>query len=161
MYSQGAGPGIGSTFVFFGVAKIEKVRRLLVILGSLALAQPVATPGWVRLVPPVVKDTAAYLTLENRGDAPLRLVAVETEVAERVSFHRDYREYRGGQAVLGMRPLPYLDVPPKGRVELHPGKYHLMLEGLKRPLKAGEKVTLVLKFQDGSKLKVILPVEMR
>ncbi|BCZ87876.1 copper chaperone PCu(A)C [Thermus thermophilus] len=137
------------------------MRWLFLLLGSVALAQAVATPGWVRLVPPVVKDTAAYLTLENRGKLPLRLVGAETDVAERVSFHQDYREHRGGQVVLGMRPLPYLDIPPGGRVEFRPGKYHLMLEGLKRPLKAGEKVALVLRFQDGSRLKVILPVEMR
>uniref|UniRef100_A0A7V4AN41 Copper chaperone PCu(A)C n=1 Tax=Thermus tengchongensis TaxID=1214928 RepID=A0A7V4AN41_9DEIN len=137
------------------------MRWLLILLGGLALAQAVAIPGWVRLVPPVVKDTAAYLTLENRGKTPLRLVGAETDVAERVSLHQDHREHRGGQVVLGMRPLPYLDIPPGGRVEFRPGKYHLMLEGLKRPLKAGEKVTLVLKFQDGSRFKVILPVEMR
>ncbi len=137
------------------------MRWLFLWLGSAALAQAVATPGWVRLVPPVVKDTAAYLTLENRGKTPLRLVGAETEVAERVSFHQDHREHRGGQVVLGMRPLPHLDIPPGGRLELRPGKYHLMLEGLKRPLKAGEKVALVLRFQDGSRLKVILPVEMR
>ncbi|MFN4231936.1 copper chaperone PCu(A)C [Thermus sp.] len=137
------------------------MRWLVILLGGLALAQAVATPGWVRLVPPVVKDTTAYLTLENRGKTPLRLVGGETEVAERVSIHVDYRETRGGQVVLGMRPLAYLDIPPGGRVEFRPGKYHLMLEGLKRPLKAGEKVTLVLKFQDGGRLKVILPVEMR
>lgn len=137
------------------------MRWLLILLGGLALAQAVAIPGWVRLVPPVVKDTAAYLTLENRGKTPLRLVGAETDVAERVSLHQDHREHRGGHVVLGMRPLPYLDIPPGGRVEFRPGKYHLMLEGLKRPLKAGEKVTLVLKFQDGSRLKVILPVEMR
>ncbi len=131
------------------------------LLGGAAWAQALATPGWVRLVPPVVKDTAAYLTLENRGSAPLRLVGAETEVAQRVSIHMDHREHRGGQVVLGMRPLPHLDIPPKGKVEFRPGKYHLMLEGLRRPLKAGEKVTLVLKFQDGSRLKVILPVEMR
>lgn len=119
------------------------------------------TPGWVRLVPPVVKDTAAYLTLENRGRLPLRLVGAETEVAKRVSMHQDHREHRGGQVVLGMRPIPYLDIPPGSKVEFRPGKYHFMLEGLKRPLKTGEKVTLVLRFQDGSRLKVILPVEMR
>ncbi|WP_240307613.1 copper chaperone PCu(A)C [Thermus caldifontis] len=134
---------------------------LSLLLGGAAWAQALATPGWVRLVPPVVKDTAAYLTLENRGKAPLRLVGAETEVAERVSIHKDHREHRGGQVVLGMRPLPYLDIPGGGKVEFRPGKYHLMLEGLKRPLRAGEKVTLVLKFQDGSRLKVILPVEMR
>ncbi|WP_038055150.1 copper chaperone PCu(A)C [Thermus amyloliquefaciens] len=137
------------------------MRWLLILLGSLALAQAAVTPGWVRLVPPVVKDTAAYLTLENRGKTPLRLVGAETEVAERVSFHQNNREHRGGQVVLGMRPLPYLDIPPRSKVEFRPGKYHFMLEGLKRPLKAGEKVVLVLKFQDGSRLQVILPVEER
>lgn len=134
---------------------------LLLLLGSLAWGKPVATPGWVRLVPPVLKDTAAYLTLENRGTTPLRLVEAETEVAQRVSFHRDYREHRHGQEVLGMRPLPHVDIPPGGKVVFRPGGYHLMLEGLKRPLKAGEKVAITLRFQDGTRLKVLLPVEMR
>jgi copper(I)-binding protein len=118
-------------------------------------------PGWVRLVPPVVQDTAAYLALENRGKTPLRLVGAETPVAKRVSLHRDYQERRGGQVVLGMRPLPYVEIPPGGRVAFRPGGYHLMLEGLKRPLKAGEKVELTLLFQGGLKVKVNLPVEMR
>ncbi|WP_201738514.1 copper chaperone PCu(A)C [Thermus thermamylovorans] len=127
----------------------------------MAAAQPVATGGWVRLVPPVVRDTAAYLTLENRGRAPLRLVGGETPVAERVSIHQEHREHRGGHVVLGMRPLPHLDIPPGGRVEFRPGRYHLMLEGLRRPLQAGERVEIVLKFQDGTRLRVVLPVEMR
>ncbi len=136
-------------------------RFALLLLLTPALAQVVATPGWVRLVPPVVADTAAYLTLENRGKAPVRLVGAETPMAKRVSLHRDYRETHQGQAVLGMRPLPYVDIPPGGRVAFKPGAYHLMLEGLKRPLKAGEKVEVTLLFQDGTRLKVLLPVEMR
>ena len=118
-------------------------------------------PGWVRLVPPVVPDTAAYLTLVNRGRTPLRLVGAETPVASRVSLHRDHQERKGGHVVLGMRPLPYVEVPPGGKVAFRPGGYHLMLEGLKRPLKAGEKVELTLLFQGGLKVKVVLPVEMR
>lgn len=137
------------------------MRFSLLFWVALVLAQPVASGGWVRLVPPVVRDTAAYLTLENRGKTPLRLVGAETPVAQRVSLHQDYREQREGHAVLGMRPLPHLDIPPGGKVEFRPGRYHLMLEGLKRPLKAGEKVELTLRFADGTKLKVILPVEMR
>ncbi|TBH17589.1 copper chaperone PCu(A)C [Thermus thermamylovorans] len=133
----------------------------LLALLAMAAAQPVATGGWVRLVPPVVRDTAAYLTLENRGRAPLRLVGGETPVAERVSIHQEHREHRGGHVVLGMRPLPHLDIPPGGRVEFRPGRYHLMLEGLRRPLQAGERVEIVLKFQDGTRLRVVLPVEMR
>lgn len=145
-----------------GSGTLKGVRHLAVLafLG-LALAQPLATPGWVRLVPPVVKDTAAYLTLENRGQVSLRLVGAETPVAQRVSLHQEHREHRGGHTVLGMRPLPYLDLSPGVRVVFQPGGYHFMLEGLKRPLKAGEKVELVLKFADGTRLRVVLPVEMR
>ncbi|WP_234554218.1 copper chaperone PCu(A)C [Thermus caliditerrae] len=137
------------------------MRFLLPLLAMAAFAQPALLSGWVRLVPPVVKDTAAYFTLENPGNAALRLVGAETPVAQRVSLHRDQREVRGGQVVLGMRPLPYVDIPPRSKVEFRPGKYHLMLEGLKRPLKAGEKVELTLRFADGTRLKVSLPVEMR
>lgn len=126
-----------------------------------ALAQPVVKGGWVRLVPPVVKDTAAYFTLENRGKTPLRLVGAETPVAQRVSLHRDHREVRSGQTVLGMRPLDHVDIPPGGQVAFKPGAYHLMLEGLKRPLRPGEKVEITLLFQNGTRLKVLLPVEMR
>jgi hypothetical protein len=117
----------------------------------------------------VVPDTAAYLTLVNRGRTPLRLVGAETPVASRVSLHRDHQEHKhrghqehkGGHAVLGMRPVPYVEVPPGGTVAFRPGGYHLMLEGLKRPLKAGEKVELTLLFQGGLKVKVVLPVAMR
>lgn len=137
-----------------------RLAALLLLLAP-ALAQVVATPGWVRLVPPVVPDTAAYLTLENRGKTPVRLVGATTPIAQRVSLHRDYRQTRGGQAVLGMRPLPYVDIPPGAKVAFKPGAYHLMLEGLKRPLKAGEKVEVTLLFQDGTRLRVLLPVEMR
>ncbi len=137
--------------------------RLLVLFFLLvpALAQARVEGGWVRLVPPVLKDTAAYLTLVNPGPKPLRLLGGETPIAQRVSIHREQREHRDGHTVLGMRPLPHLDIPPRGRLEFRPGGYHLMLEGLKRPLKPGEKVELVLLFEGGLRLKVVLPVEMR
>ncbi len=81
-------------------------RFALLLLLTPALAQVVATPGWVRLVPPVVADTAAYLTLENRGKAPARLVGAETPMAKRVSLHRDYRETRQGRRSWACAPCP-------------------------------------------------------
>lgn len=139
------------------------MRRLVLLVpfALLALAQVEVLPGWVRLLSPTAKTTAAYLTLVNQGEAPLRLLGAETPVAERVSLHETYHLQRGEQTVMGMRPLPYLDIPPKGRVELKPGGYHLMLEDLKRPLKAGERVELTLVFQGGLRVRVLLPVEMR
>ena len=126
------------------------MRRWIGLLFLLALASAqVVREGWVRFSPG--PNAAAYLTLENPGDLPLRLVGARTPVAERVE----------GKKVMGMRPVPFLEVPPKGRVELKPGGYHFMLLGLKRPLKAGEEVELDLLFAGGKVLKVVLPVEAR
>ena len=136
------------------------MRRWIGLLFLLALASAqVVREGWVRFSPG--PNDAAYLTLENPGDLPLRLVGARTPVAERVELHETYVREVEGKKVMGMRPVPFLEVPPKGRVELKPGGYHFMLLGLKRPLKAGEEVELDLLFAGGKVLKVVLPVEAR
>ena len=114
--------------------------------------------GWVRFSPG--PNAAAYLTLENPGDLPLRLVGARTPVAERVELHETFMREVEGKKVMGMRPVPFLEVPPKGTGR-KPGGYHFMLLGLKRPLKAGEEVELDLLFAGGKVLKVVLTVEAR
>lgn len=136
------------------------MRRWIGLLFLLALASAqVVREGWVRFSPG--PNAAAYLTLENHGDLPLRLVGARTPVAERVELHETFMREVEGKKVMGMRPVPFLEVPPKGRVELKPGGYHFMLLGLKRPLKAGEEVEVYLLFAGGRVLKVVLPVEAR
>ncbi|KHG64964.1 transporter [Thermus sp. 2.9] len=134
---------------------------VLFLLLGFALAQEVrVVEGWVRY-PATLAVTAAYLTLENLGDAPLRLVGAEAAWAERVELHGTFHQEKDGKMVMGMRPVDFAEVPPKGRLVLKPGGYHLMLFNLRRPLKLGERVELVLKFQNGTQLKVRLPVEER
>jgi len=139
------------------------MRRWMALpfLLGLALAQEVRlVEGWVRY-PASLAVTAAYLTLENPGERPLRLLGAEAAWAERVELHGTFHQEKDGKMVMGMRPVDFAEVPPKGRLVLKPGGYHLMLFNLKRPLKLGEKVELVLKFQNGTQLKVLLPVEAR
>ena len=45
------------------------------------------------------------------------------------------------------------------KVELKPGGYHLMLMGLKAPLKDGEKLPLTLKFEKAGAVVVTVNVE--
>lgn len=96
------------------------MRRWIGLLFLLALASAqVVREGWVRFSPG--PNAAAYLTLENPGDLPLRLVGARTPVAERVELHETFMREVEGKKVMGMRPVPFLRVPPKGRVELKPG----------------------------------------
>jgi copper(I)-binding protein len=89
--------------------------------------------------------SAVYFTLDNPGDTPLRLVAAETDVAERTELHETTME--GG--VMRMRPVEGVDVPPGGSVTLEPGGLHVMLLGVRRDLAAGDTFALTLRFADG------------
>ena len=53
-----------------------------------------------------------------------------------------------------MREVKGYDIPAKGSFELKPGGSHLMLVDLKRPLKEGDKVPVVLRFEKSGEVKV-------
>ncbi|RMH53830.1 MAG: copper chaperone PCu(A)C [Deinococcus-Thermus bacterium] len=127
------------------------IHAALLALGLTLAQAPVVRvqDPYVRLVPPTLKDTAAYMTLENLGTKPLRLVGGSTPAAAMVMPMRGVSEVRGGQEVKGMRPVEHLEIPPKGRLVLKPGGDHLMLVGLKAPLKEGQKIPLTLRFAGG------------
>ncbi|MBO1438730.1 copper chaperone PCu(A)C [Meiothermus sp. CFH 77666] len=117
--------------------------------------------GWVRLSPPTLKDTTAYMTLTNPTVWDLRLVGGSTPVAEMVMLMSDYKEVRGGQTVQGMRAVKFLTLPQKGRLELIPGGQHLMLMGLKRALREGDRIPIRLLFEGNLEARIELRVERR
>ena len=58
-----------------------------------------------------------------------------------------------------MRPVSTIDVKPKGQTMLKPGGLHVMLIGLKQPLKQGESFPLTLTFEKAGELDVSVVVE--
>lgn len=138
------------------------------LVGSLALAQPVLRleQGWVRRVPGNI--TAAYLTLYNPGDRPIRIVGASSPVATRVEFHETTQGCTGRcerSEISVMRRVDSLLVPARGRLQLIPGKFHLMLYGLReknpRPLQEGQKVPLTFRLEGGATLTLSLTVQKR
>ncbi len=81
-----------------------------------------------------------------------KLIAVATPVAKSSEIHTMTME--GG--VMKMRQLDFLELPANQPVKLGPGGDHLMMFGLKKPLKAGQKipVTLTVQFADKSEKKI-------
>jgi copper(I)-binding protein len=65
--------------------------------------------------------------------------------------------------VMRMRALPRIDLPAGQTVKLTPGGMHVMLIDVKQPLKAGDKVPLVLSVQSSgmSLTTVKLEAEVR
>ena len=135
---------------------------LLAVLAAPAQAQEikagdlVITQPWSRATPGGAKIAGGFLTIENKGAAPDRLVSVAGDVAGRVEIH----EMAINNGVMTMRPLDKgLAIEPGKTVKLAPGGYHLMLMDLKNPLKQGEKVPLELQFEKAGKVAVSLDVE--
>jgi copper(I)-binding protein len=117
-------------------------------LGALEVVQP-----WSR--PAVAGSTGAgFMTLANRGTTPMVLTGAESPLAARVEIHRSSM----AGDVMRMMRVTEVPIPAGGQVAFAPGGYHLMLVGLKRPLKAGDGVPLILAFGGGQRLKVELAV---
>jgi copper(I)-binding protein len=100
--------------------------------------------GWARESVPGQSSAAAYLTVTNNGTGADRLVAVSTDAAQHAMLHSTSEQ--GG--VARMRHMGGgLVIPSKTAVELSPGRTHVMLSGLRKPLRRGQAFTLALKFE--------------
>ena len=116
----------------------------------------VITQAWSRATPGGAKIGGGYLTIENKGSAPDRLIHCSGDVAGKIEVH----EMSMKNGVMTMRPLDNgLTIEPGKTVKLAPGGFHLMLFDLKNPLKQGDKVPVTLEFEKAGKVTISLDVQ--
>jgi copper(I)-binding protein len=122
-------------------------------LGPLRIDHPYATP-----TPAGAANGAAYLRgIRNTGDQPDRLVGASTPAARTVEIHRSVVD---AQNVMRMRAIEGIDLPPKAELRLrHGGEHHLMLIGLKQPLKDGDRFPMTLRFEKAGEREVMVWVQ--
>ena len=109
--------------------------------------------AWARATPGKSQIGAAYVTIQS--PTPDRLVAASTPVAKEAQLHT--MEMSG--MVMKMRPISGVDIPADKPVTLGPGGMHIMLMGLKEPLKAGQSFPLTLNFAKAGTRTVDVAVE--
>jgi periplasmic copper chaperone A len=119
-------------------------------VGDITIQEP-----WARASLGNAPNSAAYMTLQNMGAAPDRLIGGATPAAERVELHTHMME--GG--VAKMRPVDGIEVAPGAPTSLEPGGPHVMLSGLTRKLEAGATVPLTLVFEHAGAVTLEVPVE--
>ena len=99
------------------------------------------------------RSAAAFLTVENHGAAPDRLVAVRADIARRVELHT--HEIRDG--IARMIEVEAIEVPAGGVAVLERGGDHVMFLGLAEPLQPGGSFPLTLVFESGAEITVDVP----
>jgi periplasmic copper chaperone A len=110
--------------------------------------------AWARATPGGAKTGAIYLTLTNTGTTPDTLTAISTPAADKADLH----EMKIQNNIMEMRPVAALPIAPGQTVTLEPSGYHIMLTGLKAPLKEGDTIPLTLTFEHAAKQDVTASV---
>ena len=90
-----------------------------------------------------VPTSAAYMTIENHGKTPDRLLSIDCACADGAMMH----ESRTRSGISSMVMLKDLTIPAGGKVTFKPEGLHVMLVGLKAPLKAGGLQEMTLRFE--------------
>ncbi len=143
----------------FNFISIALAGLLAIILSGCSAAaagpQIVQHDAWGRPSPKMAGTGAVYVVIENKGGQADRLIGASSPAAAKVEVHESYME---GE-VMKMRPVPAVDVPAGGTLELKPGSYHIMLIDLVKPLESDSHISVTLKFEKSGEIP--LDVEIR
>ena len=111
--------------------------------------------AWARATPGGARTGAAYMTLMNSGASADRLLSATTPVADQIQFHKETED----NGVSRMREVHSVEISPGGKVIFKPSEMHIMIIGLKQPLKEGQAFPVTLQFEKAGKIDVTVPIE--
>ena len=134
--------------LFAGALQSLPVQSQEVKVGDLVISQP-----WSRAAPRGAELASSYLTIENKGTTPDRLMGGSTEIAEKLQIQQS------GMVGLTLTPVEGgLTISPGDKVVLAPHGYHLTLSNLKSRMKKGTKVPMMLEFEKAGRVTVSFDV---
>ena len=133
------------------------MRRLLIAsalsFAFAAQAQVKVDDPWVRATVAPQKATGAFMQLTSAK--AVKVVSASSPAAAVVEIH----EMKMDDGVMKMRAVDALPLPAGQAVALKPGSYHVMLMGLKAPIKAGETVPLTLTVEGEDKQRTTVEIK--
>jgi copper(I)-binding protein len=116
---------------------------LALALASAAQAAPVlVSDAVIHPAPKGLPVTAAYMTLANPGARPVALTGASCGCAASVAAHESVEHGH----MMHMQPAGPVMIAAHGKVTFKPGGLHLMVMGLKRDIRPGDRVPMTLHF---------------
>lgn len=108
------------------------------------------------IVMPVSPDrpAAGYFTVEG-GSAPVDLVAVTSDLAQRVEMHQTVKE----DGLTTMKELVRAPVPVQGKLEFKPGANHLMVWNINGAAVRAGRLPMVFIFSNNDRILVDLTIK--
>jgi len=107
-------------------------------------SQPRVRDAWARPTAPGQTVAAAYFKLERAHK--WALIDAETTIAAKTEIHESLMQ----NGIMKMRKISRLDADTQGNILLSPMGAHLMLIGIKAPLKQGQHIPVTLILANAS-----------
>ncbi len=125
--------------------KRHLLTAAILLATGAAWAQPppvAVTQAWSRATTGAAQTAAVYVTVT--AAEPDRLTGASTPAASTAEIHLSGMK----DGVMEMRPVQGgLPVTPGAPIRMAPGGYHIMLLGLKQPLRQGDHLPITLLFE--------------
>ena len=132
--------------------KFSLLIVLLVMMNAVTAAPKELTVSnaWIRLMPAIAKNTAAYFTITNPSSKDVQLTEITTSASEKSTLHEMVME----DGMMHMRKMTKVTIPAGESVSFTPGGMHLMLVGLKEKLETDKALNFQFIFAGGKIVNV-------
>ncbi len=100
------------------------------------------------------RPAAGYFTVEG-GSAPVDLVAVTADLAQRVEMHQTVKE----DGMTSMKELLRAPVPVQGKLEFKPGANHLMIWNINGAAVRAGRLPMVFIFSNNDRIVFDLTIK--
>jgi len=128
------------TLAFAALLSGHAIAQDIMISNAIAAPSPTATS----------KTGAVYMSIMNMGKQNDALISISTPVATSAMLH----ESKDENGVMKMEMLDQLEIPAGEAIDIQPGHMHIMLMGLKAPLKIGDHLMLNMVFKVSGNISV-------
>ena len=98
--------------------------------------------------------SAAYLHINNKSSVSEKLISVNSNLGTAMLHQTIIKN-----GIVRMQHLTDgIEISPGSHLHLEPGSFHVMLNNLQRNLVSGEKIELILEFQNIGRIAIEVPV---
>lgn len=145
---------MGRLFVFFALLLLSFWAES----HNFSANQLVIDHPWSPPTPPVVKNAAVYLKINNLSEIAdtLNRVTVSEDIAKRAEIHLS--QLHNGVARM-LHQKGGVIIAPQQSLKFQPGSFHIMLLGLTKPLEVSQKFAITLWFEQRGNVPVEVWVE--
>ncbi len=120
------------------------------VFGYLSAADIEISAPFIKATPPNSANSAAFMSIKNSSKNDIDLLGGSAPFAKNLELHIHTHE----NGMTKMVKIPKITIPAGGETQLKPGDLHIMLIGIDKPIKEGDKLGFSLDFSNGETINL-------